>query len=376
MFYCPIVETCFTVNSEMFYSKVLFMTIVSVGCQYIADGVRVLNRGSRGTTGVGEYSSVASPLSPGPNPGRVVANSILDLGESSIDIKDNHIGSELHQQRIGYSLPMIRQVMTGPSLGPGTILGIDDMTTSMATPERFRGNNPTTNLAVVKGSLGNPDTNSIQGGKVYRYVSVHVPPPEPMLPSRPRPAQPAPKPETHYQIVFIKAPEASPRERQEIQLPPPPQLKTLVYVLLKKPEMNDILKISQPPNIKPSKPEVFFIRYKGEKPPQPNEFPMSTANMSTSNNVGTENDMMAVSRSHMASTTTTPLTISGMGNMETMQNSRGYGDSEIADSDFSTDNFNKNEYSFSSYPRLNINQRQMLSRLSFSPAASHYGTVS
>ncbi len=41
----------------------------------------------------------------------------------------------------------------------------------------------------------------------------------------------------------------------------------LVYVLLKKPEPQPEVKINPAPPTKPTKPEVYFIRYKNPQPP-------------------------------------------------------------------------------------------------------------
>jgi hypothetical protein len=63
-------------------------------------------------------------------------------------------------------------------------------------------------------------------------------------------------------IIFIKAPTPPPPEIPEINIPPPPETKTLVYVLVKKPEPAPPIRIPAPAPTKPSKPEVYFIRYK------------------------------------------------------------------------------------------------------------------
>ncbi|OXA51344.1 hypothetical protein Fcan01_13555 [Folsomia candida] len=75
-----------------------------------------------------------------------------------------------------------------------------------------------------------------EGGKIHKHVYVHVAPDEEPEFRAQRPKKPAPAPEKHYKILFIKAPSASPGGDEEIQLPPAPETKTLVYVLLKKPE--------------------------------------------------------------------------------------------------------------------------------------------
>lgn len=68
----------------------------------------------------------------------------------------------------------------------------------------------------------------------------------------------------HYKIIFIKAP--SPPQ-QVFHAQPAQSIseeKTLVYVLVKKPEAPEI-RFAQPQPVTPSKPEVYFIRYKTEK---------------------------------------------------------------------------------------------------------------
>lgn len=69
----------------------------------------------------------------------------------------------------------------------------------------------------------------------------------------------------HYKIVFIKAP--SPPKQQAPVLPPIQQSeeKTLVYVLVKKPDEQPDIVIPTPAPTQPSKPEVYFIRYKTKK---------------------------------------------------------------------------------------------------------------
>ncbi len=77
-----------------------------------------------------------------------------------------------------------------------------------------------------------------------------------------RPQAPLPPPRKHYKIVFIKAPTAPPPTAPTIELPPQDEQKTLIYVLVKKPEEQPEINIPTPAPTKPSKPEVYFIRYK------------------------------------------------------------------------------------------------------------------
>lgn len=69
-----------------------------------------------------------------------------------------------------------------------------------------------------------------------------------------------PKPQKNYKVIFIKAPSV-PAPPQIIQLPPQTQDKTLVYVLVKKPEEQPDLVIPTPTPTQPSKPEVYFVKY-------------------------------------------------------------------------------------------------------------------
>lgn len=69
-------------------------------------------------------------------------------------------------------------------------------------------------------------------------------------------------PQKHYKIVFIKAPTQPIPTVPTIPVQPLDEEKTLVYVLVKKPEDPPKLVIPTPPSTPPSKPEVYFIRYK------------------------------------------------------------------------------------------------------------------
>ena len=99
---------------------------------------------------------------------------------------------------------------------------------------------------------------------IQKHIYVHVPPPEPeehisqRLPQF-RPAQ------KHYKIVFIKAPTPPTPTAANIQLPGQDEQKTLIYVLVKKPDEAEALNIQQPAPTQPSKPEVYFIKYKTQK---------------------------------------------------------------------------------------------------------------
>lgn len=102
-----------------------------------------------------------------------------------------------------------------------------------------------------------------QAPVIHKHVYVHVPPPEPTYYAPKRPVAPPPPPQKHYKIVFIKAPTPPPPQVPDIpNLPPPPEQKTLIYVLVKKPDEAPEITIPTPAPTQPSKPEVYFIRYK------------------------------------------------------------------------------------------------------------------
>ncbi len=61
----------------------------------------------------------------------------------------------------------------------------------------------------------------------------------------------------------MKAPSQSNNQQTEVILPEQDQQKTLVYVLVKRPDASGAdVKIRAPQPTAPAKPEVFFIRYK------------------------------------------------------------------------------------------------------------------
>lgn len=99
---------------------------------------------------------------------------------------------------------------------------------------------------------------------VQKHIYVHVPPAEQEYVAPPQIQQVAP-PQKHYKIIFIKAPTPPtptvpilPQIQQDSE-------KTLIYVLVKKPEDQPQITIPTPAPTTPSKPEVYFIKYKTQK---------------------------------------------------------------------------------------------------------------
>lgn len=99
---------------------------------------------------------------------------------------------------------------------------------------------------------------------ITKNVYVHVPPEEPVE-FKPSKQIEIPTPKKHYKIIFIKAP--SPPQYQAPIIPAQPQNeeKTLVYVLVKKPDAPQDIVIPTITPTQPSKPEVYFIKYKTQK---------------------------------------------------------------------------------------------------------------
>lgn len=96
---------------------------------------------------------------------------------------------------------------------------------------------------------------------VHKHVYVHVPPPDNEYPAARKPIHVAP-PQKHYKIVFIKAPTPPTPTAPVIPVQPQDEEKTLIYVLVKKPEEQPDIVIPTPAPTQPAKPEVYFIRYK------------------------------------------------------------------------------------------------------------------
>lgn len=107
---------------------------------------------------------------------------------------------------------------------------------------------------------------------------MHVPPPDVEEQQIVNQAPQAVSHQKHYKIIFIKAPSPPSIQEQLIKqqlAQPQHEEKTLVYVLVKKPEGLQELRQAQAAQAiqaaqtVPSKPEVYFIKYKAEKGASP-----------------------------------------------------------------------------------------------------------
>lgn len=99
---------------------------------------------------------------------------------------------------------------------------------------------------------------------INKHVYVHVAPEEPEEVAF-KPPAPLPPPVKNYKIIFIKAPSPPAYSRPVIPVQQQDEEKTLVYVLVKKPDEQPDLVIPTAAPTKPSKPEVYFIKYKSQK---------------------------------------------------------------------------------------------------------------
>lgn len=75
-------------------------------------------------------------------------------------------------------------------------------------------------------------------------------------------------PQKNYKIIFIKTPSLDLRQSVNIPALPQNQEKTIVYVLVKKPEALETINVQAPLPTPPSKPEVYFIKYRTEQEAQ------------------------------------------------------------------------------------------------------------
>ncbi|CAH0547682.1 unnamed protein product [Brassicogethes aeneus] len=100
--------------------------------------------------------------------------------------------------------------------------------------------------------------------KIFKHVYIHVAPEE-QEEARTRVQYVQPPPQKHYKIIFIKAPSTATRLAPIIPVQPQHEEKTLVYVLVKKNEEQEEVVLPPVPQKEPTKPEVYFIKYKSKK---------------------------------------------------------------------------------------------------------------
>jgi hypothetical protein len=133
---------------------------------------------------------------------------------------------------------------------------------------------PATSYGVPTDSYGPPSPRPEYGPPanapdpvVHKHVYFHIPPPEPEYAKEYPIRMPPPKPlQKHYRIIFIKAPtQTTPTMPTLPPIQPGTEEKTIVYVLVKKPEELPEIVLPTVVSTVPTKPEVYFIRYKTEQ---------------------------------------------------------------------------------------------------------------
>ncbi|CAH0547684.1 unnamed protein product [Brassicogethes aeneus] len=100
--------------------------------------------------------------------------------------------------------------------------------------------------------------------QIFKHVYVHVAPDEPEQ-IQPKVKVTPVAPQKHYKIIFVKAPDPPTYVAPVIPSQVQDEEKTLVYVLVRRPDAADDIVVPTPAPTKPSKPEVFFIKYKTQK---------------------------------------------------------------------------------------------------------------
>uniref|UniRef100_A0A182MKT5 DUF243 domain-containing protein n=1 Tax=Anopheles culicifacies TaxID=139723 RepID=A0A182MKT5_9DIPT len=127
---------------------------------------------------------------------------------------------------------------------------------SGSSANAFTGSNSFSTSQVNAGSFAAPQQQIVQ-----KHIYVHVPPPEPEQSFQQQIVAPGLR-QKHYKIIFIKTPHVQPSAAQLALQQSQTEEKTIVYVLVKKPEALGDISLPAPSVSKPSKPEVYFIKYK------------------------------------------------------------------------------------------------------------------
>lgn len=99
-----------------------------------------------------------------------------------------------------------------------------------------------------------------QPAQIFKHFYVHEAPEEPEVPKVRQPVV-FPAPQKHYKIIFIKTPSEPAAAPQFIPVPQQNEEKTIVYVLVKKPEEAQDIVLPKLVQKEPAKPEVYFIKY-------------------------------------------------------------------------------------------------------------------
>ncbi|XP_065090392.1 pupal cuticle protein 36a-like [Ochlerotatus camptorhynchus] len=118
--------------------------------------------------------------------------------------------------------------------------------------------------SVVSGGASQVQSFAPQQTVVQKHIYVHVPPQDPEE-TRAQQIISQGVARKHYKIIFIKTPNVQSSAAQIALQQAQQEEKTIVYVLVKKPDDQGDINIPQLPALPPSKPEVYFIKYKANR---------------------------------------------------------------------------------------------------------------
>lgn len=136
---------------------------------------------------------------------------------------------------------------------------------SGAVSSSFSKYKPLPSQSALSSSHVEPSVDDYDGGVVVeKHIYIHVPPQEKEFVNVPEMIPLAPK-QVHYKFIFIKTPSPPTPVVPVVPDQPQDEHKTIVYVLVKKPDEQPDIDIPTAVPTSPSKPEVYFIKYKTKK---------------------------------------------------------------------------------------------------------------
>lgn len=166
---------------------------------------------------------------------------------------------------------------------------INQQSASLNSVKHTTNINTELNIGGLNGQLGHvireTFANAPLDPSIEKHIYVHVPPEDLEEDNSQKSVtqqQLSVPPKKHYKIIFIKAPSYPTPNYNQLAAAVAPQTeeKTLVYVLVKKPESPSIEQIQQiqQSSFKSSKPEVYFIKYKTRKENDSSQYSVNSQN--------------------------------------------------------------------------------------------------
>ncbi|XP_050683462.1 uncharacterized protein LOC126978557 [Leptidea sinapis] len=205
----------------------------------------------------------------------VQINGIRSLG--------NSIGTS---ENVVTSVPTTQEVNIGNSIVPTFVQNnIQPINVPLEYFQPIQTNlNHRQNVQIISNNL--PQTQNEPA--VFRHIYFHVPPPD--LENAPIVPIPSP-PKKSYKILFIKVPSQESSniaaiQRNLLNKLGPVEEKTLIYVLVKNPEV-PLVKTILTGGTKPSEHEVLFVKYRGNPSPRSSDEP-EQLNLNTDTNINVQ----------------------------------------------------------------------------------------